>query len=105
MEFIFQKSSTDTIKIRKAITAGYFYNVSKLDNTGRLQGSRFFGFFGAKKTSKCFSNVPAQKLEQISLFSTFALFLVDPLKVVLLLKNKNNVISYEIGEILMPRFL
>ncbi|PIC47449.1 hypothetical protein B9Z55_006805 [Caenorhabditis nigoni] len=28
------KSSTDTIKIRKAITAGYFYNVSKLDNSG-----------------------------------------------------------------------
>ncbi|CAB03845.1 putative pre-mRNA-splicing factor ATP-dependent RNA helicase mog-4 [Caenorhabditis elegans] len=31
------KSSTDTIKIRKAITAGYFYNVSKLDNTGHYK--------------------------------------------------------------------
>ncbi|CAI2328535.1 unnamed protein product [Caenorhabditis sp. 36 PRJEB53466] len=31
------KSSTDTIKIRKAITAGYFYNVSKLDNSGHYK--------------------------------------------------------------------
>uniref|UniRef100_A0A8R1E1W4 RNA helicase n=1 Tax=Caenorhabditis japonica TaxID=281687 RepID=A0A8R1E1W4_CAEJA len=31
------KSSNDTIAIRKAITAGYFYNVSKLDNTGHYK--------------------------------------------------------------------
>ena len=29
-----QKSSNDTIAIRKSITAGYFYNCSKLDNSG-----------------------------------------------------------------------
>lgn len=28
------KSSNDTIAIRKSITAGYFYNCAKLDNTG-----------------------------------------------------------------------
>ncbi|CAI5443348.1 unnamed protein product [Caenorhabditis angaria] len=31
------KTSTDTVNIRKAITAGYFYNVSKLDNTGHYK--------------------------------------------------------------------
>ncbi|EGT41322.1 CBN-MOG-4 protein [Caenorhabditis brenneri] len=31
------KSSKDTVKICKAITAGYFYNVSKLDNTGHYK--------------------------------------------------------------------
>ncbi|CAD6196983.1 unnamed protein product [Caenorhabditis auriculariae] len=31
------KSSTDTIAIRKCITAGYFFNVSKLDNAGHYK--------------------------------------------------------------------